>query len=453
LWVASLASEETKPRQLELADYVRMLQKRMWFIGVVMAAAMIVGGLYVQASEELYRATALVVVRQRPRGFFWLTGEQTNIMPTFAMETHARIAQGTNVAKRVVKWLERPPYGYEPIIATAEKVRKSLEVSVIEPDLLRIDATSPDKIRAMRFAEASADAFEEENTEMRRQESSDACVFLKDQVEQAKNELDAVMQESVDLSREAGMVDVEAEATAATAELREYENQRRQIWAELRQAGAQLATLQETMASEQEVIVEENPVPNPAWTTVNGQLIGARIALAELRARYTEEHPGLQDASARVKELEEELANTPELLVMPQVRRSELIASLRRELAEAKVKVKVLEARHTALESIIADLRTRNLELPEGRQRWQSLNDRKELARNVYQSLSDELRQAKLNEQITQANAWVIDRPVSALLLRASLGRSLVFSGMLGLLCGVAGPCSTGCSSLRRRPV
>ena len=73
-----MATEETKPRQTDIADYIRIIQKRKWFIGLVGAAAIIVGGLYAVSTEPRYRATALVLVRQQPRGMFWISGEAAN---------------------------------------------------------------------------------------------------------------------------------------------------------------------------------------------------------------------------------------------------------------------------------------------------------------------------------------------------------------------------------------
>jgi len=257
--VVLVAAEESRARQLDIGDYLRVAQKRKWFIGLVTAAAIIVGGLYAVSSEKLYRASALVLVRQQPRGFFW-GGDQAKLMPTVAMSTYARIARSIDVAERTARRLQELPGG-QRVIADAAEVLDGLTVSVIDPDLLRIDASSPDENKAIQFANKTAESFVEANTEMRRTESEAARVFLEEQAAQAKAELDLVLQEALELSREAGMVDVEAEASAAVAELREYDNQRRQAWAELQQAGAEVARLQEALASEPEITVREQPAP------------------------------------------------------------------------------------------------------------------------------------------------------------------------------------------------
>jgi len=431
-----LAPEETKPRQTDIADYIRIIQKRKWFIALVTAAAIIVGGLYAVSTEERYRATALVLVRQQPRGMFWVGGETANIMPTVAMETYARIAKSVEVAKNVAKQLQLLP-SEERVMASPQEVRAALEVSVIEPDLLRIDATSPDKTKAIYFANQAASSFVDENTKMRRKESEVARQFLEEQVKKAKADLDNAMQDAVDLSRRVGMVDVEAESAAAVSELRRYQDQSRQALAELRQAQAEVERLTQSINSEHEITVQENPAPNPAWSRVKQELTSARITLSQLEARYTAGHPAVQEAKARVEELEHELAETPEVLPRPEVKRSDLLPSLRQQLAQARVRVAAVQARHDALESMISTMRSRTQDLPEDRQQWQALADRTELARSVYQNLLSELEQAKLNEAIKQGNALVVDIADSATGMRAPLGRALVFAAVLGIFSGL----------------
>ncbi len=431
-----MAPEETKPRQTDIADYIRIIQKRKWFIALVTAAAIIVGGLYAVSTEERYRATALVLVRQQPRGMFWVGGETANIMPTVAMETYARIAKSVEVAKNVAKQLQLLP-SEERVMASPQEVRAALEVSVIEPDLLRIDATSPDKTKAIYFANQAASSFVDENTKMRRKESEVARQFLEEQVKKAKADLDNAMQDAVDLSRRVGMVDVEAESAAAVSELRRYQDQSRQALAELRQAQAEVERLTQSINSEHEITVQENPAPNPAWSRVKQELTSARITLSQLEARYTAGHPAVQEAKARVEELEHELAETPEVLPRPEVKRSDLLPSLRQQLAQARVRVAAVQARHDALESMISTMRSRTQDLPEDRQQWQALADRTELARSVYQNLLSELEQAKLNEAIKQGNALVVDIADSATGMRAPLGRALVFAAVLGIFSGL----------------
>jgi len=431
-----LATEETKPRQTDIADYIRIIQKRKWFIGLVGAAAIIVGGLYAVSTEPRYRATALVLVRQQPRGMFWISGEAANMMPTVAMETYARIARNVDVAKHAAEQLgQLSPE--EPIIVSAQELRAALEVTVIEPDLLRIDATSPKETKAMHFANQAASSFVDYNTEMRRTESQVAREFLEDAVAKAKADHDSAMQEAVALSRRVGMVDVEAEAAATVTELRHYEDQRRQTWADLSQAQAEVERLQQAVNSEQEITVKETPAPNPAWSTVKQELTSARITLSQLQARYTEGHPAVQEAEARVQELEDELADTPEVLPRPEVKRSELLPGLRQQLVQASVRVAVTRAGYDALNSQIATMRSRARELPENRQQWQALADRTELARSVYQNLRSELQQAELSEAIKVGNALVVDTADIAVLMRASFGRALVFAGVLGLFSGL----------------
>lgn len=431
-----MAIEGARPRQLELTDYIRILQKRKWFILLVTAAATTVGGLYAISTEKVYTASALVLVQQQPKGFFWITGKEANILPTVALETYARIARSNDTAKLTVERLGALPSSTR-IVTTVQEVIDSIEVAVIQPDLLRIDAKSPDPTKAVAFANYMADSFVQVNTEQRQLESKTAREFLEGEVAKAKAELERAVKETINLSVDTGLPDVEVDAQALSNMLREYENQLQLAYAEVQQTASRVAELQRAIATDAPVKVETRPQPNPDWEKVKAQLNEAQLRLSDLRARYTDQHPLVQEARARVAELERVLKATPEVIqtdtVVPsQTRRDVLLL-----LAEARVNHQAAQARYRAFNRIVTDMQRRVAQLPEKKQQWRSLTARVEAAREVYANLQQELRQAKLAEAIKQGNAVVVDTATSARLLQASLSRALIFSGALGLFVGL----------------
>jgi len=435
--VAVVAADDTKPRHLELPDYIRILSKRKWFILIVTAVAALVGGLYAVSSERVYEATALVLVRQRPQGFFWITGEDASMAPNVAMETHARIVRGTDVTGLAAGRLAELPAGSR-IITTATEIQSTLSVSVIRPDLLRIDATSPEKQKARYFANYVAQAFVKVNTDERQEESFKAVEFLDEQVAQHRDTWDEIIQEMAQLGRESGFVDVETQVAAIVSDLRTYENQLRQAETDRRAAEARLQQLERTRAGEAEVLVSTQPVPNPGRASLQERLNAARIDLHTLTAQYTDGHPKVLNARALVHELEDELARVPELVDAPLVVRNPAVVNIEADLKAARVDVDEAGARYAAIDGVLAALRDEVRGLPEEQQRWRALIDRGEAARRAFLSLQEELRQAKLAAAIKGGNARVVDMAETAREIKASLGRSLVFAGALGLFVGLA---------------
>ncbi|MCD6361165.1 MAG: polysaccharide biosynthesis tyrosine autokinase, partial [Armatimonadetes bacterium] len=431
-----MAIEQARPRQLELTDYIRILQKRKWFILLVTAAAAMVGGLYTISSEKVYTASSLVLVQQQPKGFFWITGKEANILPTVALDTYARIARSSDTAKLTVERLGAMPTSTR-IVTTVEEVTEAIDVVVTQPDLLRIDARSPDPTKAMAFANYMADSFVQVNTEMRQMESKAAREFLEEQVAKAKEELDKAIAATIDLSVGTGLPDPEVDSQTLSTLLHEYENQERLASAEVDQTASRVAELEREVAKEQPVTVESRPQVNPNWDQIKNHLVAARIELSNLRAKYTEQHPLVQDARARVAELERELADTPRLVKADTVVPSPVLSDARRMLAEARVNHQAAVARYKAFKRIVREMREQVSKLPEKRQQWRSLTARAEAARQVYLDLQQELRQAKLSEAIKQGNAAVVDTATSARLVKASLSRALVFSIALGLFVGL----------------
>lgn len=432
-----MAAEETKPRHLELADYIRIASKRKWFILIVTAAAVLIGGLHALSTPKRYQASALVLIRQRPQGFFWVSGEEASMAPAVAMETYARIASSSDVAARAAEALEALPPDSR-IIATPAEIQGALDVSVIKPDLLRIDATSADERKARYFANAVAEAFVQVNTEDRQMESRVAREFLEEQVELHRRELDAIMARMADLARSSGYVDMESEVQGLTADLRNYENRMRQAEAELSSAQARLAELERTREREAEVRVVERPTPNPEYSAIRERLTAARLELETLTAKYTDDHPLVLDARALVAQLEEELARTPQIIEAPTVDTNPAIAGIENEIKAARVNVTEAQARLDAVANSLNELRAAASLLPEQRQQWQSLLDQANTTRAAYNALRDELRQAKLSEAIKQGNARVVDTSQHAREIKVSWVRAIAFAGALGLFVGLA---------------
>ncbi|MGM0492091.1 MAG: GumC family protein [Armatimonadota bacterium] len=433
-----MAAEEPKPRQLELPDYVRILSKRKWFILVVTAVATLVGGLYALSSERMYEATALVMIKQRPEGFFWITGEQAGMAPNVAMDTYARIARSNQVTTLAADRLAQLPTENR-IIADAGEIRNTLQVSVIPPDLLRMDAISRDERKARYFANYAAQAFVQVNTEDRQAESRTAREFLENQVEEYRVELQDVIEEMTALARNAGSMNLDAESERVVDSLNQYENRQRQYEAELRAAEARLQQLIELRDSEDDILVDEGVAqPNPEWTAVQEALIQAKVELERLESQYTDDHPRVMDQRALLDELGNQLAVTDELVGRSTVRENPVTGNIGVEIKAAQVAVQEAEARLAATGATLDDIRDQVRDLPEARQQWRALSDRLEAAREAYLSLQRELRQARLAEAIKQGNASVVDTAEAAREMQASLFRSLVFAGALGLFVGLA---------------
>ncbi|MGC9316514.1 MAG: GumC family protein [Armatimonadota bacterium] len=432
-----MAEEETRPRHLELPDYIRILSKRKWFILIVTAVMMLVGGLYALSRPRRFEATSLVHVQQRPEGFFWVSGETADIVPNMALETYGRMARSTEVAEAAAERLQSLPRESR-VITDPGEIRDSLEVSVIKPDLLRITATSPMERKATAFANEVARAFVRVNTSQRQEESTAAREFLEEQVAAREKQLQKVIDEMAAMSAAGGFVDLEAEIAGLVSDLREYENRRRQAQAEVAVAGARVSELSTLQDTEEKYAVTVQPTPNPAWQALSDEVLSARVELQRLESQYTDGHPRVLDQKALVQELQQELDRTPPIVEREAVEQNPVAAGLGAQLNDARITLEAAQSRLAATREALAQLKSRIEGLPEEMQRWQALNDRLVSLRDAYLSLQEELRQAQLAEAIEQGNARVIDTAQKGREIQVSPGKSLLFAGALGLFVGLA---------------
>ena len=139
--------------RFDARDYLRIFLKRKWFITVIAVAAMLLGGVYGVLAPKQFRATSLVLVRQPPKGIFWLTGSNAPPEETVevGLDTQAAIATSIDNAERTAKRL-RALEGPAKLIAEPTDIVGSLRANVLPPDRIRIEATHVSKQRAIAYA-------------------------------------------------------------------------------------------------------------------------------------------------------------------------------------------------------------------------------------------------------------------------------------------------------------
>ncbi len=432
-----MATGESQPRHLELTDYIRIISRRKWSILMVTAAATLVGGLYALLSETGYEATAFVLIQQRPRDFLWITGEDLTSRQTVAMETHAHIIGSSHVAELAAERMAELPQS-DRIIVTPGEIMGALRVSVVHPDLLRISCISADERKARMFANYVATSFVEVETRQRQRESLQRREFLELQVDETRQELDLLINEMAKMARDTGYIDIDAEIGGIISDLRGYENRRRDAEAALKADQARLSELIQMQDKETQFFVREEPQANPEWEMINRRFIEARVQMAQLSSQYTESHPQVVEVAALMERLRRELEEIPQLVELPVVRQNPAAVDIERDIRQARISIDEARAKISASDQVIDRLETRLQDLPEERQRWVALAERLAAMRETYQGLQRDLRAAHLAEAIKQGTASVIDEAYTARPIEASLGRSLVFAGAIGLFVGLA---------------
>jgi len=430
---------ETSQQQntFDARDYLQAIRKRKWFILVVTLTAMVMGGIYAVTYPKRYRATAWIVVYTQPETFFWGPGQQSHTQRSrqMSLDTQAALAQSNEVAQLAADRLESRTA--RQIIASASEIADSITARAFPPDRIRIQAIHQSELNSVAFVNASADSFVELSAEHWRAEDSAAVQFLEKQLVSTESNLQKAQEAKQIKQRQWGIVSPDAAQTAAGM-LRTYESSIEQAQTDIAASESAARTLKQQLAELRNSPISEQPVTNSYRTSLQTQLKTARMTLAQLQTRYIRDHPAIQQAKLQIEELSKQIAKEPEFVSQKQVVAQARLDELSQQLATNRMQVASLRARISVLLSLITKTRSKAISLMEKENVLQQDQYEVGLHEQTYEALLQELQNRRLQKAAKPGTADVLDRALRATPMEVNIFRSIVFTGMLGLVAGIA---------------
>ncbi len=426
-------------RRFDARDYLRILTKRKWFIIMVALAAMVIGGLYTVSYPKTYKASAIVIIRRQGQPIIWVGDPQARPAQRedLALDTQARIAASIDCADQAAKALANRTTG-DAIQVSGQEIAASINTTPSEPDLLRIEAVHRDSKYAVEFANAVALAFVDKSKQLRQTESTAAKEFLDEAMKRARTSLDEAQAEAAAYQEQIGIVVPDDEPRSAVQQLVDYENELQKAEADLSAAQSDAQVVEGQLAHTPAFRTVKHEAPNPERQAKLDQLQQAQMQLVQLRARYTDNWPAVQQTKDQIEELQAQIARLPETVTKTTVEPEAEQASLRHEAVGARRQVAEAQARVNNLRATVARLRAAKQVMPPKLAHLNRLLDRVELAKISFRNVQAQLENARLNEAKEQADAEMIDHAAVAAEVSPKLGRMLIFSLTLGLAAGIA---------------
>jgi len=376
-----------------------------------------------------YRSSTLILVapEQMPANFVpqMSTERVSRRLQTLRQEVMSRTRLET-VAR------ELDPYGWvgkRPLIDTIEHMRDAVTVSVKGNDAFAIEFEHSDPKMAMLVADRLTTLFMEEVVGSRQKQVSTAFEFIEKQLQDARQQLE------------------EKEAA-----LRDYKEQHMGQLPE--QVEANLATLQR-LQLEQQTIVDSlrkatdaqllaesaSAAPTAGAPGAPGQpdsLSAMRALLAQLKTRYTDQHPDVRALQSRIAAAEKAAASVEPGAPPP----DPVAAAAQLRLREARLEVQSLRERLADVDRRIAAFQARVEAAPRREQEILGLTrDYQKLSENYTQLLSKKFdaEMASRLEQQEKGQEFRILDPAFMPERPSFPNRSLfaVVGALVGLLLGV----------------
>ncbi|RPI02741.1 MAG: hypothetical protein EHM72_03400 [Calditrichaeota bacterium] len=444
----------SEKEQSPVHTLLEILFRRGWYVLVCVAAILLPVMYYNAAAPRIYQATTTIIY-ENPRPPI-STVEQPYRFPVKEsllnqiQEINSR-SVALEVAKALPDWAKsnftlpenRGPQ-FDETAYLAAIIKNNIESApVSESDVIQIKVRAKnDPYMAMTIANALCDVLQERNLRIRREGVSDMRVFIEEQRESYKKNLD-VAEDALRRFKVANRVtsldkEVEEELQLAkNIELlyQQAKNERERTEQYFQSIGEQINTQQAKLA--------------PSLANVSSQIVQQlKTQLTDLQDDYIKlQLQGVPDNNSKMLQMKDDMERVRVTLAEEARRFAEnehmidpvsQMSSLYQQQIELDLKLQMLRTQEKSLASSLAEYEQSLRHLPEKEFELARLTRERDLANNLYIMLSEKREEARISEAEKVGNMRIIDRaqlPKRPILPRKEL--NLAIGLMLGLTVGL----------------
>ncbi|RMD91042.1 MAG: hypothetical protein D6807_00555, partial [Alphaproteobacteria bacterium] len=343
------------------------------------------------------------------------------------------------------------PAAYEALI---NRLEDRIDLTADKQNLFTISFTDKDPRLARDVVQALTTIFVENNLGENRSDIDNAQQFLRRQIAEYEKSLDAA--ESALAKFKQDNMEFLPGQSGLAEKLASAKGQKASLEAQLEDARKRVALLEDELAKTPRMLGDVAVAGGPP-TNIEAQIVAIQAQLAELRARYTDEHPDVVVLKRRLENLLRQqearisaatggpnAGDTGGTVVNP------VYSDLRIALVEEKGKVTTLEDQVRRAAQQVAQLERRIRLVPEVEAKMKKLTRDYEVIRQNYETLRSRLEAARISadrdEGGNRVNFRIIEAaslpalpsgPPRALFLIAVLFASLVAGGGVSWLLAV----------------
>lgn len=285
-----------------------------------------------------------------------------------------------------------------------------------DANVLEVSYETTDRSLVHSVPNALAESFIERRIQAQKADALSTVTFLEAQVEETRQQLEAVESELADFREGEQMVAVEAEAEALVERLATLQTRRTQLDAE-RSALSQL--LSEIDANEEDPDYRRLAsfptfFQNQAITGMLGSLVQADSARSALLARKTSSHPDVVTVEGRIQELEAQLGSIGR----------NYLGSLSNQIS--------------AIDTVLAQFGEELEEVPARQIRFARIQRQVDMLGELYTVLRTRLKEAQVQAAIDDSSVRIMERAIEPLEpVRPRPAWNLALAATAGLILGI----------------
>jgi succinoglycan biosynthesis transport protein ExoP len=431
-----------------LRDIRAFLGRHLFTIIMCVALSMLAGGIYVVTAQPLYTSRAqLVIDPESTRAFREQAGDGYSSLDNAKVESQIEFLRSERIATSVIEKLgliedpdfkgvgsllpaigkgddtpdaSRPSNFVQLRNAIADFSRNLYVRRVGQSYLIDVAFTSPDPDKAAAIANATVNAYIADQLEAKAQAARRGGEWLEERIAELRKQLNAAARAAQEFRAQNNIIDVGNRGLLDDQQMTELNTQLVLARARTAETRARLERIQEILKSD---------IPDAAVVEVLGsQLISnlrekyltASNKLADLKSRYTPDHPAVMNLTAEMNETRRAMED--ELRRIAEVYKSDAeVARLREDQLKTELEKGIRHAATTREAQITA------AELDAVAQSY----------RKMYESYLQTLAEAVQRESFPVSDARVISPAAKP--LGKSAPRSKLVMALAGLVGGILG--------------
>ncbi|AUX29247.1 MULTISPECIES: protein kinase [Sorangium] len=323
-----------------------------WYVAVLVALAGIAFTvLVVQSRKPAYRSETVIFYREGVKATY-LGPDGPDPLRTLSARLKETLLARSNLEKVVTEFNLFPDVlEKRGMVDAVDRLRMKITFKARSTDTFAISAEGETREQAQEVTQRLADILVEETTRMRRSQAKLTNEFLdaelkraEQDVEKAETELAAFLAEHPEFAAEQAAPGGAQTGAAIRAQERRSTTTDPTLEALERQAPRLRARL---TGKPEQVAPSVGGAPSPALVRQKDQaeqeLATARRDLADKQSRFTEQHPDVRAAAARVSNAEAALRRAEEALILPPAPVVEVAATDEAEKAKIKAQLAKIE--------------------------------------------------------------------------------------------------------------
>lgn len=412
-------SADNGPQYYEahLSDYLTILKRRKWFILFFWFLVMGLAAFYLFTREQVYQATALIMIERKPSPANPLGETETRpgsfANPYYTTEVNLlshralvqSVIQDLELDKYYISQLDEPPdenisaaeANYSPDLLKASVVRwylKRLEIEPVpESNLVNISFSGTDPAIITKVVNTHAKKAIENTVQLHRERAKSALDWLKAQVDKQKREVEATQRKIYEFKKNNDLMIAEDRENIFSQEFTELNSAL--IKAKADHIARQAAYLQLDKVSNENLDTFLLPeISNdPAIQSLKSKFSELKSRRIEMASKYGPKHPKMIELNSGINQVQDEIDA---------------------EIARLRKTIKAESDRAASIEKLVTrqleEKKKTALSLGEKVIEHDVLQQQAQSARDIYNFLLKQAEEISLASVMSSSNIRVIDQ-------------------------------------------